>query len=764
MGEQSPSDSARTRAIGRAVRQIAAHPSVSAVAAVPGEYGGYVAEIMVRMPTRWAAGGASPGGVRPNESVRFAFPPEYPLRAPGIWLRGDFSREHPHLLPGRPDEPPAPCYFEGDPDDLLRLRGIHGVVTQVADWLEKAAAFALIDPEQGWEPARRDRCDDSVEMDVAQVRTLATAGGGSAFLGAPYGSIGRGDGLSYLLAITAERVPLSEPVMRAVLGEGRRLGLALAVWAGRSAAGGPGVDARYAPENVATVGDLHARAAASGMGGQLSSALSLVSRRLASSDGEAKLVLAVLLLVRRPFPLIGAGSEIEVLPYVVEAKRGTDLGAASVHPVRLAAARDALSAGLLARMAGRAPASGLWTLLGAGSLGSKIGLHLAREGRAPGLVVDRSLMFAHNFARHGLVPGVMERDLDGPKAQAMINAVGALGQKCAGVCRDMVQLAAAGGSDLAACWPDGTGFVLDATGSAAVTGALCLPSVKSRRPRAIECSLYGGGRVAFLSIEGPACNPDLQDLSAEAFRLMAADAAAGDVALGTPADTVGVGQGCSTVTARMTDAALSAPCPAMSARISSLIDEGLPEDGGEVLLGLVEADLLGQSWQAHAVPPCTRLLAADGGASVSVAARVVASIDAQIAARPGVETGGVLLGRYNEATDSHHVVGLMPPPPDSAFGREEFRLGMDGLGADIRETVRRTNGALYPLGTWHNHLADTPPSPTDLATGALLAFGQEFPALLLIRAPGRFVGLIAERYDGHGEGADAARLFYLEET
>ena len=62
---------------------------------------------------------------------------------------------------------------------------------------------------------------------------------------------------------------------------------------------------------------------------------------------------------------------------------------------------------LLARMAGsKITAERLdWTLLGAGSLGSKLALHLARAGSGPTVVVDKSVMCApHNAARHALVP------------------------------------------------------------------------------------------------------------------------------------------------------------------------------------------------------------------------------------------------------------------------------------------------------------------------------------------------------------------------
>ena len=45
-----------------------------------------------------------------------------------------------------------------------------------------------------------------------------------------------------------------------------------------------------------------------------------------------------------------------------------------------------------------------WTLVGAGSLGSKLALHLARAGNGPDVILDKSHMTPHNAARHALIP------------------------------------------------------------------------------------------------------------------------------------------------------------------------------------------------------------------------------------------------------------------------------------------------------------------------------------------------------------------------
>ncbi|MEY9231009.1 hypothetical protein ABIF68_010333 [Bradyrhizobium japonicum] len=116
----------------------------------------------------------------------------------------------------------------------------------------------------------------------------------------------------------------------------------------------------------------------------------------------------------------------------------------------------------------------------------------------------------------------------------------------------------------------------------------------------------------------------------------------------------------------------------------------------------------------------------------------------EVALRPGSETGGIIFGRYCDVTGHFHVVGTLPAPPDSKFSAEEFVLGTKGLKPMLRGLIEGTGGALYPLGTWHNHLIPSGPSPKDMRTAALLSGLQYFPLLMLIHTPSGYSHLSAE--------------------
>ena len=77
-----------------------------------------------------------------------------------------------------------------------------------------------------------------------------------------------------------------------------------------------------------------------------------------------------------------------------------------------------------------------------------------------------------------------------------------------------------------------------------------------------------------------------------------------------------------------------------------------------------------------------------------------------------LETGGVIIGRYNETLDSATVTRVTGPPPDSRRRRTAFYRGTQGLQELLRALWRKKE---YYLGEWHYHPEGSPePSSTDI--------------------------------------------------
>lgn len=740
------------RAVLRAIRLIEAHGSVTGVTARRMN-GLYTTEVTVNIKTElantWRAAGKSPSGVRAVEPASFVFLDSYPMIAPVISLRDDFDRSHPHLLPGSADESPQPCLVAGSPREVLRVRGISGLIEQIVEWLERAAYVNLIDPEEGWEPTRRDHIDDIVVADASWLTAMPTREGGcSAYLLRYVAALSENRSTSYLATLArSDPIPLSKDLsvrFKYRNGEGFRAGdaFALVAWSGKKADGTPYIADRYAPETVTTIDRLLERASDLGVGKHLSAKLGLLQDRLREATMTVPVPLVVILLARRPLTVIGTGSDIELCPYIVELSGADALSSGSTKIVRTAAHRDDISVPLLRRAsADHGGDVGTWSLIGCGSIGSKLAVHMARMGRGPKILVDRGNMQPHNYARHALLPTGSSADiaLSSPKATLLNEALAVMKQPAVAHDIDIVSHIATKRS-LKPYFDETTQLVVNTTAAASVRESLTSLTFTGPRPRLVEACVMGIGKVGVFTVEGPDANPSTVDLICETYAAIHRRNELRDAVFGEAAAEIAIGQGCSTLTLPLSDSRLSMFAAPMAERLADLRRAELPP-GGLLMLGLPRGPL-GLDWVETAISP--RLIVKDGAMEVRISPEVDDTIKREIDARAGSETGGIIYGRYCDVTDSFHVVGTLPAPPDSEFSADEFVLGTQGLRPLLTDLIDGSGGALYPLGTWHNHLVPSGPSLKDMGTAVLLSGMQFFPLLMLIRTPRQYEVLTVE--------------------
>lgn len=101
----------------------------------------------------------------------------------------------------------------GSPREILRVRGVGGLFEQLVDWLDKAAMAQLIDPQQGWEPVRRDGIDDVIVADADWLTRLPTRDGGCSVFPGWYYSHGAGP-VTYRIGLSeAAPVPLGQKIV-----------------------------------------------------------------------------------------------------------------------------------------------------------------------------------------------------------------------------------------------------------------------------------------------------------------------------------------------------------------------------------------------------------------------------------------------------------------------------------------------------------------------------------------------------------------------
>ena len=497
------------------------------------------------------------------------------------------------------------------------------------------------------------------------------------------------------------------------------------------------------PETVTTYADLTVRADELGCGRALRVFIDGLERCFRGFVLDAPVPVAVILCARRPFHLIGTDSEIELLPYVIEIRapsgRASLFAGGDAEPVAPAIQRDTLSPALLRRVSG-APEVAPVVMLGCGSVGSKMAMHLARSGVQIPVVSDRSSLLPHNMARHALARPPVARS----KATELAAELSQIGQTPQIYEDDLV-------FDLPVrdkrriLLPRDAGCAVNTTASLAVREALSALPAKEVKPRLAEAALFGRGQGGFLLVDGAAHNPTLSDLIAELY------ATAGSPRLRTllfDADhglaEVQIGQGCSSLTMPMTDMRLSA----MTAGLTEQFLQELQAPAGEgcIVVATIDADSPDTNWFRQSVPPfaVADVEGADGW-TLRIAPRVLDEIYAEVARWPDVETGGLMIGTCSARLRTVTVVDLLPAPPDSKRSASRFVLGTEGLKAAIKARHGESGATLFDVGTWHSHLADEGPSALDRQTAAELAAERPPPSALLIVTPARLFGLMDAR-------------------
>jgi hypothetical protein len=747
----------------RAIKLIEQHPAVAKVTSAAideaSEYAAVDVTFRVNLPNAWSARGVSPNGIRTEEVVQLTFSPDFPLSAPSLSLRADFDRNLPHIQPWLDGNRPVPCIYDGPLSELLHHEGLAGILNQTAVWLDRAALGELIDPEQGWEPVRRDGLDDFIVSDADELRRHARRAAGYKFFDFEYLRFTSPNGKFFVhgevKATTPKLNPKTLPSLflerawRSSGGIAHGRSVALLVWPGKQPSGELVITDRYMPETVSDVDGLYARAAFYGCDGPFKEALSWLQRCIGNYSEAGPFALAILICARRPCHVIGSDSVLELCPYI------TDIGApklfrdAASTLVRPAGHRHRINQALLQLMSGdEASEPHDWTLLGCGSLGSKIAIHLVRAGRPPRIVVDQGYMSPHNAARHALIPpaGDLLFSWSDAKATLMAEAIRGLGQAAIPLVENAVTLL---GNQTKAnvAWSRHTWAVINATASLSVREAIAVASLERLPARVLETSMFASGRVGLLTIEGPARNPNSGDLITAAYDTFREDRDLAKLVFAGASATVrrATGEGCGSLTMTLSDGRSSLFAASMAEAIADVQRTSLPTSGGAILIGRLSGDGISLNWSRQELAPVS--IIRTGGHPhwrVRINHRAHEKILAEIGQWPKTETGGVVMGRMSEASRTFYVVDVLPAPSDSLHSPAEFVLGLKGMRQAIEAYSQTTNWALYCLGTWHNHLEPSGPSGIDHATAAAVAIARLAPSVLLIHTPTGYQALVAD--------------------
>ena len=463
------------------------------------------------MPLAFKVDGASPNGVRTCETVTVRLRPDYPWSSPSFYLRKDFPRDLPHLQPGPLTDLPRPCLVDGNQREyffqfgLVEL-GVFKLLHQLVIWLQRAAEGTLIHHGRGWEPTLRRDLSDVVAIDAENCRATVDRQGGHRVFKAWFFRSGPdaspvGGGAWAWLDVSREQTPLKHDDKELFVRRRRDEGftgqtVCCLVWPDKLPSGADFVADAYMPETVDSYSLLLQRADELHCGRALRVFLDNLERSWQGYTLEGPIPIAVVLCARRPCPLIGSLSNIELLPYVLDIRaakgRASLLASGDKEPVAPAMQIDAINPTLLRNISG-APEIAPVSILGCGSVGSKMAMHLARCGIKISVASDDGALRPHNMARLALA----RSSFAGSKASELAKELELLNQSPAIMKADLVTELSKRESRKGIL-PKKTGFAINTTASLGVREALSNLSSKDTEARLAEAALFGRGDGGFL--------------------------------------------------------------------------------------------------------------------------------------------------------------------------------------------------------------------------------------------------------------------------
>jgi Prokaryotic E2 family A/Prokaryotic homologs of the JAB domain/ThiF family len=734
------------QAIKDALQSLTIHQAIVKVSEPEqvGEWHMVDVDVSVQLPSRAIANSVSANGVRAIETVHLEFPPSYPLRCPTPFLRTNFPTNFPHINPHKLGEPVPPCIFAGSLHELFHRFGLDGVVDQILDWLNKAAGGILMDLNQGWEPTRRVSNDVTFAFDADALAASLPRDGSITLIPTSYAEMGEARYFSFLQDSKKTSNTLFTQEHMKVKGgrpwfRGRATAMvAVSPWTN----GSPTIFDTYKPDTVTTLDGLFDRADELGINGtDLRAKLNahVYQCIISAWPWTGAFFVPILLSAKRPVPIIGTtGREVEFVTYLIRIPRGVTNPNLETTQVITAVHSHVLSPTLLAKTSGygNKDTNQRLVLLGCGSLGSKVGMHLGRAGYGKCTFIDNESFQPHNAARHALLKS---NHFD--KAAMMQEAFENLSHKDTNAFScDIVSLLAEKNQDaFDKCITTEAKLLLDTTASLQVAAsAICSSHLDNHTGRFARGLLYGQGRAAVLLLEGPNRSPRCDDLIAELFALCRTNPDIRDAIAGSRSDPtqVFVGDNCRSLTMQMSDGTVSRSASIIAIQVERWLANGFP-DAGWVTVGYAASEEVGMNSKGISInAPVVIAAEGDGGWSIRVSASAVASIQRDVQKWGALETGGALIGHVDFNSRNIQVSDTVDAPPDSTREKAKFVLGRDGLEQDLRKANSESIGYLHFVGTWHSHPTGGPHSNLDRATlDRLASYGGGLPMLSLVWTP-----------------------------
>ncbi|ASC72406.1 hypothetical protein XM38_033630 [Halomicronema hongdechloris C2206] len=327
-------------------------------------------------------------------------------------------------------------------------------------------------------------------------------------------------------------------------------------------------------------------------------------------------------------------------------------------------------------------------LAGVGALGSSLADIWYREAWGTWTFVDIDYIKPHNLARHtakhfqvgqfkanAVKQTVEETYFDGyAKASAIVDSVTNWSN-----------------ADLKTA-VESADLVVDATTTLAVPRDLAIADLK----RSASIFLTPSGHDSVLLLEDSDRNVRLDGLEAQYYEAILNNAWGEQHLLGHQGH-LWVGAGCRDVSSVIPVELLQLHAATLARQVRLRCEQPDP------VISVWHVEQLSGTINVHTISVAANLTVAANGWNIIWNARLQDKARQIRAANLPNETGGVLLGYFDQKLQSIFVVDILSAPLDSAADSSGFIRGVQGLEEQIKMAQARTANIVSYIGEWHSH-------------------------------------------------------------
>jgi len=328
------------------------------------------------------------------------------------------------------------------------------------------------------------------------------------------------------------------------------------------------------------------------------------------------------------------------------------------------------------------------TLIGAGALGSQLFMNVARTGYGRWMVLDDDLLLPHNVGKHALSSedvGKFKSEQVARRANELLNNPS--------FARAMVDnLLHPSHSDELAQALVASKAVVDASASIAVARTLALDTVTGGKKLSVFLNPLGTDLV--LLAEDEAKTVTLDVLEMQYYRYLCHTSELADHL--APPKGIRYAVGCRDITSTLPQHLV-----ALHAAIAAY---ALPQT-------IASPDAVVNIWESgmkmdvkhHQVPIFPVRVFQKQGWRIVLDGFVQEKISSARKAKLPNETGGILLGGYDQQRRIVYIVDSILSPKDSKEYPTAYIRGIDHVEEQLRAIAQKTAGYLKYIGEWHSH-------------------------------------------------------------